>query len=144
MDQREQQPLASFRFHGGRRFRGIRHAHELEEHRQAVIQFRIEKQHSARNFFPRLGRGILHLDVEIGTEQIENGQERHVFSVRRTVRFVDDDALRPAALGEFIAQAALAESGIADDAHNLAVAFRCSRERRFQHLHFVTAPRRSV
>jgi hypothetical protein len=60
-------------------------------------------------------------------------------AVRRTVRLVDGDVARPAALHELEAQPALADVGLGDDSDAAAASFEETVERRLQHRQLVGA-----
>src|SRR4029077_7168163 len=59
---------------------------------------------------------------------------------RGTVALVDEDPARPAALDEFEAEAALADSWIGNDADDLTAASKCPLERSLEHRHLAIPP----
>ena len=71
--------------------------------------------------------------------QVHHRHQRHRLAVGEAAGVVDGHASRPPALGELVAEAALADPGLADDADDLGVALLRGREGLLQHLHLVAA-----
>src|SRR4029434_3991805 len=69
-------------------------------------------------------RGVLLADREVPAQELQHREVRDHLPVRRTVRRVDRDPARAAALAELVAEAALADARLGHDAHDLGVARR--------------------
>ena len=72
------------------------------------------------------------VDAEVGTEDLQDRQEREVLAVRHGAALEHGEPVRAAALGELEAEAALAGARLGDDADHLAVAGLRLRERRLE------------
>src|SRR5262249_3754098 len=73
------------------------------------------------DFVPGRSRRVLLGDSEVVAEELENRKQRHRLAVGNTMRLVNRNFPCPAALGELVAKAALAGSGLRHDADHLRI-----------------------
>jgi hypothetical protein len=119
---------------------GIRHPEEVEQERQRVGELRVEEQELAGDLLARRLVGVAFGDAEVGTEVLDDGEEGDRLPVRHAMRLVDGKPARPAALGELVAEAALADPGLGHDADHLTVSTEGPRKRDLECRHVVAAP----
>ena len=115
-DDAAQRPLARLGAQLRRRALGIGHSQEVEHQRQVVGEVGVEQEHRPAIFSRAIRSGSRVVDAEVGAQHLQHRQERDRLAVRLSLRLVDLDAARPAALGELVAEAALADARVGDDA----------------------------
>src|SRR5207253_2292387 len=84
--------------------------------------------------------GIVLAYVEVGPQQLEHGQQRDRLGVGLAGDLVDGDSLCAVALGELVAQPALADPGLAHDPDYLSLTAYGSLERRLEQPELLLAP----
>ena len=78
--------------------------------------------------------------AEVAPQVLEQRQEGDRSPMRDGARLEDGKAARPTALRQLVAEAALADAGLRDQTHHLAMAFERPREGTVEHRHLVVAP----
>jgi hypothetical protein len=135
LDQVQDLSLARLRIHPGHRAVRVRHGEEVEHQGQALGEALVEEQQLARYPLARHPVGVALADLEIRAQELEYGQQRDRLRVRLACHVVEGDVLRLAALHELVAEAALADAGLADDPDHV----RLPRERLLQRMQFLVA-----
>jgi len=108
--------------------RRVGNSHKVEVQRQALAQALIKRQQAAGDALACGGVAVLIGDAEKGAKQPQDRQEGNRSAVRDAAGFVGHQAARPAALEELVAQPALAQSRVADNADNLGIALPRARQ----------------
>ena len=78
--------------------------------------------------------------LEVGAQELEHGQQRHGFAVCLAGDLVDRHALRPPALCELVAEAALSDARLAHDADHLTLAGECLLQGALERMQLLGAP----
>ena len=115
LHQTQEPPLARLGVHRDGRSLGVGHREEVEHQGQVVGEALVEQQQLARD--PLAGRavGVLLPDLEERAQQLEQRHQRNRPGMRLSGKVVHGDVLRATALGELVAEPALAHAGLADD-----------------------------
>ncbi len=132
--------LEHVRIDGGQRPVGVGHAEQVKEDRQVLAQAVVERQQARTDLLADDRLGLVFLHPEVGPQQRQHRQQRHVLAVGDTARFVDRETAGSAALHELEAEPALARPGFGDDAHRLSVLGQSALEGGFQSRHLGGAP----
>src|SRR5207247_9983418 len=108
---------------------GVRHAEEVEEERQRFGELRVEQEHGAGDLPAGCLAAVLLGDAEERPQELEDREEGNHPPVRDAVRLVDREAARTDPLDELVAEPALADPGLGDDADDPAAALYRPAER---------------
>src|SRR5439155_18947908 len=120
--------------------RGVGDAEEVEEELQCLAELPVEEQEPPGDLLARDSVAVPLADAEIAAHDLQDGEERDHLPVRHAVRLVDGEAAGTAALGELVAEPALADSGLGDHAHHLALTVERTGEGRLEGRHLVRSP----
>ena len=110
-----ERPLARLGAHLRHRPLGVGDAEEVEEQRQVLGEAGVEQQRAAGDLLARQLLGVAVADPEEGAQHLQDRHERDRLAVRLGLRLEDLDPLAAAALGELVAEPALADPGFGDD-----------------------------
>ena len=93
----------------------VGHGEEVEQQRQILDQGLVEEQELAGDALAGALVGVLVGDVEVAAHQVHHRHQRNRLGMGETAGVVDGHPLRPPALGELVAEAALPDPRLADD-----------------------------
>ncbi len=137
---REQLSLPSLRIDVAPDLRGVGNAEEVEDQRQGAIELRVDQEESAGNLAPGFFRGVVLSDTEVAAQQLQSREKRDHAAVRDCVGLANHHPARPATFGELVAESALADAGLGDDANHARIAGGSTGQRRLQLLHLRHPP----
>jgi hypothetical protein len=129
MHDRVELALADLAFHGGGRSVRVGDPQEVEEQRQTVVERAVEQQQAAGHLLARGLRRVALGDAEVVAEQLQDRKQRDGLPMRDRARDAHPHPARPAALGEFQAEPALAGARLGHHTHDLALTGEGTRER---------------
>ena len=118
---------------------GIGNAEEVEEQRQVLGEVGVEQQRAAGDLLAHDPLRVAVGDAEVGAQHLQHRHEGDRAPVRLGLALEDLDAALAAAFGELVAEAALADARLGDDADRGALAALGPLERRFEHRHLLVA-----
>ena len=98
-----------------------RHVEEPEQRREGGFERPVQGEQLARHLLADLACVVARLDLEVGAEQVDERQKRRRLPVGDGAALDDQPALRAMRVGELPEEARLADAGLADDGHDLAV-----------------------
>src|SRR5262249_39156426 len=115
-------PLSRLGLHRRSRVRRIGNVEKLVEKREGVIELAIEPEGSPGDLVTDRVVAVVLLDAEVVAKRLAHGEERNRPSVRHALARDDEHAAGSEPLDELMAEAALADSGVGDDADHLSLA----------------------
>src|SRR5439155_12406141 len=110
----QQVALASLRVHLWCRTLGVWSPEELDDQRQVLVESLLQQQEPARDLLARATIGVVLLNPEVGAQALQNRKQRDRLAVCLALGLIDRDLAAAAELGGLVAEAALADPGLAD------------------------------
>ena len=98
-----------------------RHVEEPEQRREGGLERPVQGEELARHLLADLARVIARLDLEVGPQELDERQKRRRLPVGDGAALDDQPALDAVRVGELPEEPRLADAGLADDGHDLAV-----------------------
>jgi hypothetical protein len=135
----EELALARLGVHARRGLRRVGHPEELEHHRQHLAERLVDQQQPPGDLLARATVVVLLGDAVVGTEDLEDGQEGDVSAVGHGAPFEHREPPRAAALGELVAEPALADPRLGHHAQHLSARLAATGQRRLESLHVALA-----
>jgi len=115
-------------------------AEEVQKPRYRVPEALVQGQEAADHLLPHVVRVIVVADAEVAAEEVDEGQVRRRLPEGDGERFQGETAGRAVQPFELQEQAGLADAGVADDAHDLAVPLLGQLQRLLELVQFAGPP----
>ena len=97
------------------------HVQERQQGGQGRLEVPVQREELAGDLLPDLAVGLAVVHVEVGLEEIDDGQVAGRLAVGHGARLQDEPVLGAVGVGELVEQARLAHPGLADGRHELTV-----------------------